>query len=760
MRRWRDDFVPVLEKIVGPESRSAADARGRAPRAARKVARGPPAARDERAVAAGVRAARVRASGDPGGPALLQRPARSRPALQGLRPPHPDAARGRRQGADVRRRLGGTGARAGRCGRARPAARSAASPRRGASSSKAAGRSAWRRRTGERIRARHFVASGLNPQQTFLELMDEAHVPQAWRDKAAAFTYNLIAPLFGLNLDLRERPVYAAEKEFPQLSKALMVILGLEGYAQFPEIVAHHEQGRDSAHRHVGQHADRVRSVAGAAGSPHRVHVGEAALPAARRRAQLGHGRRMRMAETMLTLWARYAPNLDGAVHRLVHAQRARHRAHASPNMREGDLLVGAFTHGQIGADRPFPGAGHYRGHVEGPLPVRLELAIRAATSPACPATTARRSCMPTSASRPTGRPSRRPTRSQDWFEEETGNERRTTRPARRHALRARARASTGYTLFAPMYGRNVWLIDMWGAIVHRWQVENLPGNYGQLLPNGRLLYAGRTLPPAIPEFGGNGGQLAEYDWDGKIVWEYRDPYLSHCFAPLANGNLLVAKWRAVPRRSRRASGADYPAPSARARCTVRRSRRSRATARSSGSGSPTSTSIPRSTSSARCIRATAGPTSTRSPRCPTATSWSAFAASTRLRSSSARADESPGAGAPGKSPGSTTRRGSTTATSSLFDNGAHRAYTTIDFSRVIEVDPRTNEHRLGVQGKPGLRLQQLHLLGRAAHAGRHDRDLRVHQGAPVRGHAPRATSSGNTSALSTTSTRSSAPTT
>ena len=70
------------------------------------------------------------------------------------------------------------------------------------------------------------------------------------------------------------------------------------------------------------------------------------------------------------------------------------------------------------------------------------------------------------------------------------------------------------------MYGRNVWLIDMWGTIVHRWEAENLPGNYGQLLPNGRLLYAGRTLPPAIPEFAGNGGQLAEYDWNGKIVWE------------------------------------------------------------------------------------------------------------------------------------------------------------------------------------------------------------------------------------------------
>ena len=34
--------------------------------------------------------------------------------------------------------------------------------------------------------------------------------------------------------------------------------------------------------------------------------------------------------------------------------------------MREGDLLVGAFSHGQVGHDRPFPGAGEYRGPLEG----------------------------------------------------------------------------------------------------------------------------------------------------------------------------------------------------------------------------------------------------------------------------------------------------------------------------------------------------------------------------------------------------------
>jgi phytoene dehydrogenase-like protein len=34
--------------------------------------------------------------------------------------------------------------------------------------------------------------------------------------------------------------------------------------------------------------------------------------------------------------------------------------------MRDGDLLVGAFTNGQIGYHRPFPGAGAYRTHLPG----------------------------------------------------------------------------------------------------------------------------------------------------------------------------------------------------------------------------------------------------------------------------------------------------------------------------------------------------------------------------------------------------------
>src|SRR6056297_3541810 len=96
---------------------------------------------------------------------------------------------------------------------------------------------------GRVFKARHFVASSLNPQQTFLDLIAPEHLPAAWRRKADAFRYNLLAPLFGLNLMLTEPPRYAAAEANPALDRAFMVILGLDHVDQFAEIVRHHESG-------------------------------------------------------------------------------------------------------------------------------------------------------------------------------------------------------------------------------------------------------------------------------------------------------------------------------------------------------------------------------------------------------------------------------------------------------------------------------------------------------------------------------------
>jgi phytoene dehydrogenase-like protein len=216
---------------------------------------------------------------------------------------------------------------------------------------------------GELIQARHFVVSSLNPHQTFLDLLESALVPGEIRERVNGFQYNLLAPLFALHLNLSEPPRYTASKIYPELSQALMVIMGLDHVDQFGDIVSHHEAGTipptvmwgacptvfDPTQAPTGLHTAfmweklpyRLR------GNPNWAAVGEQ------------HSRKM------LDLWRRHAPNLNNAVIDAF-TRTPLDTERSLPNMRQGDLLVGAFTNGQIGYHRPFLGAGSYRTHLPG----------------------------------------------------------------------------------------------------------------------------------------------------------------------------------------------------------------------------------------------------------------------------------------------------------------------------------------------------------------------------------------------------------
>lgn len=111
-----------------------------------------------------------------------------------------------------------------------------------------------------------------------------------------------------------------------------------------------------------------------------------------------------------------------------------------------------------------------------------------------------------------------------------------------------RAKAYNGYTLFTPGRGRgDVWLVSMEGRIVHHWRMPYPPGLHGKFLPNGNLLYACKILGGPLDDFGGSCAKLIEVNWDGKIVWEYDDPYMSHDFYRMKNGNTMVIRWVETP---------------------------------------------------------------------------------------------------------------------------------------------------------------------------------------------------------------------
>ena len=101
--------------------------------------------------------------------------------------------------------------------------------------------------------------------------------------------------------------------------------------------------------------------------------------------------------------------------------------------------------------------------------------------------------------------------------------------------------AYDGYTLFSSH--KNTFLINNCGQVINQWSSDYLPGHSVYILPNGNLIRAGRKDTSTIT-FGGVGGIVEMFDWNGNLVWEFvysSDDYrLHHDIYPMPNGNILV----------------------------------------------------------------------------------------------------------------------------------------------------------------------------------------------------------------------------
>jgi hypothetical protein len=111
-------------------------------------------------------------------------------------------------------------------------------------------------------------------------------------------------------------------------------------------------------------------------------------------------------------------------------------------------------------------------------------------------------------------------------------------------------RASPEYTLFAPLFvqNRNIYLIDLQGNVIHTWTLPYSPGLSGYLTERGTLFYNGRTSESSfLSRFPFKGGVVLEADWNGKVLWELRHPDHHHHGILLRNGNVLLNCMGRVP---------------------------------------------------------------------------------------------------------------------------------------------------------------------------------------------------------------------
>lgn len=113
------------------------------------------------------------------------------------------------------------------------------------------------------------------------------------------------------------------------------------------------------------------------------------------------------------------------------------------------------------------------------------------------------------------------------------------------------AKTFEGYTLFAPLNGTNAYVIDMMGEVVNEWTLTEDPmaqNIFGvQLLENGNLLAALTKQSSDAPPFVFKGGIIMEVDWDGNVVWQVEDEDQHHDVRMLPNGNLLVLRAEVLP---------------------------------------------------------------------------------------------------------------------------------------------------------------------------------------------------------------------
>jgi len=112
------------------------------------------------------------------------------------------------------------------------------------------------------------------------------------------------------------------------------------------------------------------------------------------------------------------------------------------------------------------------------------------------------------------------------------------------------SKAYDGCTLFSVAGRNDVWIINMQGQIVHHWDLPYPAGEYGCLLSNGNLFYQG-SVPieeAPLPTFGGIGGHLLEVDWDNNLVSKYDDLYHTHDAQRMENGNFMIVRYVPAPK--------------------------------------------------------------------------------------------------------------------------------------------------------------------------------------------------------------------
>ncbi|MBI4291953.1 MAG: NAD(P)/FAD-dependent oxidoreductase [Betaproteobacteria bacterium] len=219
---------------------------------------------------------------------------------------------------------------------------------------------------GKRIMGKRFVASSVDPTQTFLRLVGEKNLDANIVARVKAYKYGVsgksFGVLFALHAGVRERPAYASAAWDPLINESFNCCIG---YETPEEVIEHLEEVIDGTPPEVIGMQAACPSIFDSTRAPAGKHVllGWQFAPFALRDGGVEGWERLRgpYMEKMLERWRQYAPNLEPKNIIYSFGQTPVDTAEHLINMREGDFHVGALIPSQLGFNRPFPEVSNYR---------------------------------------------------------------------------------------------------------------------------------------------------------------------------------------------------------------------------------------------------------------------------------------------------------------------------------------------------------------------------------------------------------------
>ncbi|MBI3434852.1 MAG: NAD(P)/FAD-dependent oxidoreductase [Proteobacteria bacterium] len=200
---------------------------------------------------------------------------------------------------------------------------------------------------GRSVRARQFIASTIDVHQTFETLVGRTQLPARSAAKLDEFKYTAWS-LFGLHLALHESPRFAAEAFDPNINHALKWSIGADSMDDLFAAFADVQAGRVPK---IVQFGAGPLSLLDPTQAPQGKHTSYAwhvmpLDPAIGARDYETF--KQEFADRILETWARYCPNMTRDNIIATHVHTGREYVRELPNMRGGDIFMGAFNAEQV----------------------------------------------------------------------------------------------------------------------------------------------------------------------------------------------------------------------------------------------------------------------------------------------------------------------------------------------------------------------------------------------------------------------------